>query len=148
MSQQPNLISRILVDTNDSGSSTTRRIMDDSNLNTADIQDPEQSPRRPFTLVLVSHSHAPPLHLEPQLKFDLRKTSNPPKHIRDAYDGRSKRLREHMLSSDEFCALLDTAQARIEEQMASITEHHREGPGKHIPAPRPRPQWFRSAHRG
>lgn len=77
---------------------------------------------RPFTLVLISHSHAPPLLPEPHLKFDLRKTNNPPKHIRDSYDGRSKRLREHMMASDKFCDLLGTVQASIEEQMALIVE--------------------------
>ena len=106
--------------------------MNDATSNPANDQSPAELPTRPFTLVLISHSHAPPLLPEPQLKYDLRKTSNPPKHIRDAYDGRSKRLREHMLSSDEFCTLLETAQARIEEQMVLTTGSHREGPGKHI----------------
>lgn len=116
--------------------------MDSPSSNPADDQSPAELPTRPLTLVLISHSHAPPLLPEPHLKYDLRKTSNPPKHIRDAYDGRSKRLREHMLSSDGFCALLDTAQARIEEQMASITKRHREVPGKHISVPGPCLQWL------
>lgn len=109
--------------------------MDSQEPDTAEIQDPPELTTRAFTLVLTSHSHAPPLLLEPHLKFDLRKTSNPPKHIRDAYDGRSKRLREHMMASDEFCALLDTAQARIEEQMSSFVGNDRGGAGKHISMP-------------
>lgn len=104
--------------------------MDDPNFNPAGLQSQEQLPARPYTLILVSHSHAPPLLPEPHLEFDLRKTSNPPKHIRDAYDGRSKRLREHMLASDDFCALLNTAQARIEGQMSSIDESDRGGSGQ------------------
>ena len=104
--------------------------MDSPILNSADIQDPPELPIRPFTLMIVSHSHTPPLIPEPHLKFDLRKTGNPPKHIRDAYDGRSKRLREHMMASDEFCALLDTAQASIEEQMSSFAGRGREEPGQ------------------
>jgi hypothetical protein len=114
--------------------------MDNSTFNPADDQSPAELPSRPFTLVLVSHSHAHPLLLEPHLKFDLRKTSNPPKHIRDAYDGRSKRLREHMLSNDEFRALLDTAQARIEEQMSSFAVIDRGDQGEHISTPGTRPR--------
>jgi hypothetical protein len=75
---------------------------------------PQALSTRPFTLVLVSHSYAPPLLPAPHLKFDLRKVSNPPKHARDACDGRSKHLREHLLASEDFCALLETAQASIE----------------------------------
>jgi hypothetical protein len=116
--------------------------MDDPNPDPAHDHNTAELPARPFNLVLISHSHAPPLLPEPHLKFDLRKTSNPPKHIRDAYDGRSKRLREHMLSSDDFCALLDTAQARIEEQMPSFTEIDRgDQQGKHKSTPKSRLRW-------
>ena len=109
--------------------------MEDPTPNPADDQSPAEVTTRPSTLVLISHSHAPPLLPEPDLRFDLRKIRNPPKHIRDAYDGRSKRLREHMMASDELCALLDTAQRRIEEQMASFVENYRGGLGKHISMP-------------
>jgi len=116
--------------------------MDDPNPDPAHDHNTAELPVRPFNLVLISHSHAPPLLPEPHLKFDLRKTSNPPKHIRDAYDGRSKRLREHMLSSDDFYALLDTAQARIEEQMPSFTEIERgDQQGKHKSTPKSRLRW-------
>jgi hypothetical protein len=37
-----------------------------------------------------------------------------------------------MMARDEFCALLDTAQARIEEQMSSFVENDRGRTGKHI----------------
>lgn len=109
--------------------------MDDPDPDTADTQGHTEVPTRPFTLILVSHSHAPPLVQAPHLEFDLRKTSNPPKHIRDAYDGRSKRLREHMMASDEFCALLDSAQARIEERMSSFIESDRGVSGKQVIKP-------------
>ena len=143
MSQQPQLILQTWPALTPLGSPTARRTMNDATSNPADDQSPAELPTRPFTLVLISHSHAPPLLPEPHSKYDLRKTSNPPKHIRDAYDGRFQRLREHMLSSDEFCTLLDTAQARIEKQMASITENHAEGSGKHTLTPRSRLRWFR-----
>jgi hypothetical protein len=85
---------------------------------------------RPFTLVLVSHSHAPPLLPAPHLKFDLRKVSNPPKHARDTCDGRSKHLREHLLASEDFCALLETAQASIDGNMLAFAEKQSEDDGK------------------
>jgi hypothetical protein len=85
---------------------------------------------RPFTLVLVSHSHAPPLLPAPHLKFDLRSFSNPPKHTRDACGGRSKHLREHLLASEDFCALLETAQASIEGKMVGFAEKQSEDDGK------------------
>lgn len=74
------------------------------------------------TLVLVSHAHAPPLSPAPRLKFDLRWVTNPPKHIRSAYDGRSKRLRDHLLHEDAFVNILDTAEAKIKEEMLRLTE--------------------------
>jgi hypothetical protein len=137
MSQRPHLGLRILASLDTYRSSAARTKMDTCSppSDPADDQSLPGRPTRPFTLVLISHSHAPPLLPEPHLRFDLRKTSNPPKHIRDAFDGRSKRLREHMMASDEFCALLDTAQARIEEQMSSFAEKDRGGAGKHISMP-------------
>jgi hypothetical protein len=91
---------------------------------------PRELSTRPFTLVLVSHSHAPPLLPAPHLKFDLRKVSNPPKHTRDACDGRSKHLREHLLASEDFCALLETAQASVEGKMLAFAESQREDDGE------------------
>jgi RNase adaptor protein for sRNA GlmZ degradation len=61
------------------------------------------------------------------LKFDLRKVSDPPKHIRDAYDGRSKRLREHMMHVEDFTSLLETAEKSIEEEMLLLVQNE---PGK------------------
>lgn len=98
---------------------------------TMDSPGPNDLPSRAYTLVLVSHSHSPPLVPAPQLKFDLRKITNPPKHIRDAYDGRSKRLREHMLANDDFVALVETAQASIAEEMMSFVDRDNDISGKH-----------------
>lgn len=75
---------------------------------------------KPYSVAFISHSHSPPLLPEPSLKFDLRRLKNPPKHIRDAYDGRSKRLREHMLADEGFRALLDAAQAEVEERILGL----------------------------
>lgn len=73
------------------------------------------------TLIIVSHAHAPPLSPAPTLKFDLRRVQNPPKHIRDAYDGRSKRLRNHMLQEDGFASLLNTAEAEIRAELSNMS---------------------------
>lgn len=74
------------------------------------------------TLVIVSHAHAPPLSPAPTLKFDLRQVKNPPKQIRDAYDGRSKRLRNHMLQEDGFVSLLNTAEADIRAEISNMSD--------------------------
>lgn len=64
-------------------------------------------------LTIWSHSHAPPLRPPADISFDLRRVPNPPKHIRDSYDGRSKRLREHLLHDATFTSLLDSAMQEI-----------------------------------
>jgi hypothetical protein len=71
-------------------------------------------------LLLTSHAHSPPLTPPPKLKYDLRGVENPPKAIRDAYTGVSKRLRDHMLSHDAFIALLDQAEADIRSAMDTL----------------------------
>jgi RNase adaptor protein for sRNA GlmZ degradation len=91
------------------------------------MQNSIDSTKEQPVLILISHSHRRPLSSPPDLKFDLRKVSNPPKHIRDAYDGRSKRLREHMMHMEEFTSLLDTAKKSIEEEMEMLI---RNGKGK------------------
>ena len=77
----------------------------------------------PF-LILVSHGHAPLLHPPPQLKFDVRHLPNPPKHIRDAYNGTSRRLQEWMLSDPTFGDKRDAVRKEIEEEMNRITVEH------------------------
>lgn len=72
------------------------------------------------TLTLTSHAQSPPLLPPPDLKYDLRSLGNPPKAIRDSFTGLSKRLREHMLSQDEFSSFLDRAEADIKEKMADL----------------------------
>ena len=62
---------------------------------------------------IFSHSHAPPLRPAADLSFDLRRLPNPPKHIRDQYDGRSKRLREHLIHEPDFTKLLEEATQQI-----------------------------------
>lgn len=96
---------------------------------------PAQNSTTPTTeqpiLVLISHSHRRPLSHPPDLKFDLRKVSNPPKHIRDAYDGRSKRLREHLMHMEDFASLLEAAKSSIEEEMKVLTQNSKGEPNHH-----------------
>jgi hypothetical protein len=45
-------------------------------------------------LLLVSYAHSPPLHPAADLKLDVCSLPNPPKNVRDKYNGTSKRVRE------------------------------------------------------
>jgi hypothetical protein len=73
------------------------------------------------TLVLISHGHSPPLKPEPQLRFDLRSLPNPPKNIRDAHNGTSKRLQEWMQTDAKFLTRRDAIKSEIEATMTDIT---------------------------
>jgi RNase adaptor protein for sRNA GlmZ degradation len=75
-------------------------------------------------LILYSHGRQPPLNPPPDLKYDLRSIANPPKALRDVSDGRSKRLRSHLLSMPEFTEKLDAVEREISEAMQKkIAEH-------------------------
>jgi hypothetical protein len=76
------------------------------------------------TLVLISHGHSPPLKPEPQLRFDVRSLPNPPKHIRDAHNGTSKRLQEWMQTDAKFLARRDAIKSEIETAMMLLTAAH------------------------
>ncbi|KAI5363945.1 hypothetical protein Slin15195_G096000 [Septoria linicola] len=78
-----------------------------------------------------SHSHAPPLHPPASVAFDLRKVPNPPKHVRDQYDGRSKRLSEHLLHGAVFVGLLERAAKEITQAINAIFSEslNRDAPG-------------------
>ncbi|KAH7072916.1 hypothetical protein BKA63DRAFT_516013 [Paraphoma chrysanthemicola] len=69
-------------------------------------------------LILYSHGRTPPLHPPPDLKFDLRSIPNPPKALRAVSDGRSKRLREHLLSDEKFVGKLGNVEEQIGEGMS------------------------------
>ncbi|KAH6713903.1 hypothetical protein BKA61DRAFT_52281 [Leptodontidium sp. MPI-SDFR-AT-0119] len=75
-------------------------------------------------LVLISHSHAPPLIPRPQLNFDVRNLTNPPKHIRDNLNGTSWRLQEWMLSDPKFGERRDAIKKAIDEEMMRMTTQH------------------------
>ncbi|KAK3378619.1 hypothetical protein B0H63DRAFT_480428 [Podospora didyma] len=77
-------------------------------------------PPRPI-LLLVSHARTNPLSPAPDLKYDIRPISNPPKPIRDKYTGVDKRLRGHMLSHGDFLSLLDHAETEIKELMQKMS---------------------------
>ncbi|KAF2109061.1 hypothetical protein BDV96DRAFT_249533 [Lophiotrema nucula] len=70
-------------------------------------------------LILYSHGRNPPLHPPPDLKYDLRSIPNPPKPLRDVSDGRSKRLREHLLAKPKFVARLKSVEEDIVAAMQS-----------------------------
>ncbi|KAF2178556.1 hypothetical protein K469DRAFT_329786 [Zopfia rhizophila CBS 207.26] len=68
-------------------------------------------------LILCSHGRSPPLNPPPDLKYDLRNVPNPPKVLRDISDGRSKRLREHLLSESKFVQRLELVELEIRRAM-------------------------------
>ncbi|ORY12157.1 hypothetical protein BCR34DRAFT_309516 [Clohesyomyces aquaticus] len=70
-------------------------------------------------LIIYSHGRSPPLDPPPELKYDLRSISNPPKALRDVSDGRSKPIREHLLSEPKFVTKLEAVERDIREAMES-----------------------------
>jgi hypothetical protein len=92
----------------------------DNHFNRIDM--PTTSTSRSVLLVLTSHAHSPPLRPAPHLKYDLRTVPNPPKAIRDAYTGVSKRLRDHMLDHDIFVESLERAEAEIRVEAEKVIE--------------------------
>jgi hypothetical protein len=68
-------------------------------------------------LILYSHGRNPPLHPPPDLKYDLRSIPNPPKALRSVSDGRSKRLREHLLAEEKFVQRLGAVEEEIKNAM-------------------------------
>lgn len=79
--------------------------------------------RKPeYRLILYSHGRSPPLFPAPDLKYDLRSIPNPPKALREVSDGRSKRLREHLLSEPKFMEKLRDVEADIRRAMEEKAE--------------------------
>jgi RNase adaptor protein for sRNA GlmZ degradation len=75
-------------------------------------------------LVLISHGSSPPLNPASHLRFDVRSLPNPPKHIRDAYNGTSKRLQEWMQTDGRFIARRDEIKFEIEQALTTMTTTH------------------------
>jgi hypothetical protein len=90
---------------------------------------PELNERELPVLVLASHGHSPPLNPTPDLRIDVRSLPNPPKHIRDAYNGTSKRLQEWMKEDPVFITRRDAIRTEIE---AAITKKKDEQEKKEV----------------
>ncbi|KAH7131969.1 hypothetical protein B0J11DRAFT_520449 [Dendryphion nanum] len=73
-------------------------------------------------LILYSHARTPPLNPAPDLKYDLRNIPNPPKALRAVSDGRSKRLREHLLSEEKFVERLEIVEGEVRAAMEGRIE--------------------------
>jgi hypothetical protein len=85
---------------------------------------PEWNDRELPVLTLTSHGHSPPLHPTPDLRIDVRNLPNPPKHIRDAYKGTSKRLQEWMKENPVFIARRDAIRMEILAAMTQKMDEH------------------------
>ncbi|RKU48002.1 hypothetical protein DL546_006016 [Coniochaeta pulveracea] len=80
------------------------------------MSDTEQTPVGLPLLLLYSHARTNPIS-HPDLKYDLRSVSNPPKQIRDKYSGIDKRVQEYMRGHGDFVALVDRAEGEIRALM-------------------------------
>ena len=76
------------------------------------------------TLIVYSHGRTPPLQPPPDLKYDLRDIPNPPRALRYVSDGRSVRLREHLLSDPVFVSRLDRVEREIRDAMKTKLQEH------------------------
>ena len=85
---------------------------------------PELNERELPMLILASHGHSPPLNPAPDLRIDVRSLPNPPKHIRDAYNGTSKRLQEWMKEDPVFITTRDAIRTEIEAAMTKKADEH------------------------
>lgn len=84
-------------------------------------------------LILISNAdHSPPLNPVPRLIYDVRNLPNPPKNLRDAHNGTSKRLQEWMESLPVFVAKRDVIKGEIEKAMLAIVRGGEDGDGGEI----------------
>ncbi|WPH00345.1 Hypothetical protein R9X50_00317000 [Acrodontium crateriforme] len=77
----------------------------------------EPTPRPPIHLMIFSHGHAKPLTPPGNLTYNLRKITNPPRHMLQNYDGRARRLRDHMLRDAEFVSMLERARRDVDDYL-------------------------------
>ncbi|EPS42916.1 hypothetical protein H072_3104 [Dactylellina haptotyla CBS 200.50] len=86
--------------------------------------------------IYSSGTHYGPLKPPATLRYDLRKITNPPKHLRNL-DARSKNLREHLLNESDFVGLLETIHNDILREVESLdsaggTDKETTSPTQHI----------------
>ncbi|EGX49937.1 hypothetical protein AOL_s00076g578 [Orbilia oligospora ATCC 24927] len=63
--------------------------------------------------IYSSGAHYGPLKPAAPLRYDMRNVTNPPRQLRGNMDGRSKKLRDHLMNDKDFLALLETIQNDI-----------------------------------
>lgn len=87
-------------------------------------------------IILISHAHSPPLNPSPNLSFDVRHLGNPPKNIRDRYDGTSKRLQDWLDSSPEFRERREVIKQEIVkgmlQRLEEVSSTEDNGPSKDV----------------
>ncbi|KAF3916185.1 hypothetical protein AA313_de0206566 [Arthrobotrys entomopaga] len=71
-------------------------------------------------VIYSSGAHFGPLKPPATLRYDLRSITNPPKHLRDTLDGRSKKLRDHLLNEQDFVDLLDSITNDILQEVVKL----------------------------
>jgi RNase adaptor protein for sRNA GlmZ degradation len=78
-----------------------------------------------FVVEFVSHARNPPVKPPPGtkfLKFSVRHLPSPPKHSRDRFTGKDKRLQEWVLGTNEAKAWMDSATKEIADNLQAIQE--------------------------
>ncbi|RVD83106.1 uncharacterized protein DFL_007507 [Arthrobotrys flagrans] len=72
--------------------------------------------------IYSSGAHYGPLKPAAPLRYDMRNVTNPPRQLRGNMDGRSKKLRDHLMNDKDFIALLETIQNDILQEIERLRE--------------------------
>ncbi|KAK6511805.1 hypothetical protein TWF481_000711 [Arthrobotrys musiformis] len=64
-------------------------------------------------IIYSSGAHYGPLKPAAPLRYDMRNVTNPPRQLRGNMDGRSKKLRDHLMDNKDFVALLEAIRCDI-----------------------------------
>ncbi|KAK6335187.1 hypothetical protein TWF718_010624 [Orbilia javanica] len=81
--------------------------------------------------IYSSGAHYGPLKPAAPLRYDMRDVTNPPRQLRGSMDGRSKKLRDHLMNDKDFIALLETIQNDILQEIERL-EKLECGKGKEV----------------
>ncbi|KAK6510468.1 hypothetical protein TWF506_009574 [Arthrobotrys conoides] len=71
-------------------------------------------------IIYSSGAHYGPLKPAAPLRYDMRNVTNPPRQLRGSMDGRSKKLRDHLMNDKDFLALLETIQNDILQEIERL----------------------------
>ncbi|KAK6353855.1 hypothetical protein TWF730_008277 [Orbilia blumenaviensis] len=70
--------------------------------------------------IYSSGAHYGPLKPAAPLRYDMRNVTNPPRQLRGNMDGRSKKLRDHLMNDVDFVTLLQAIQTDILQEVEEL----------------------------